>query len=1288
MNMKTSSNQINNQDSKKSKRKAYEYLILLLLTISLFITATYAWFTDSAYSKGNKIFSGNLYIDIIVDEDTLLKNHESDYQKWIEDDENKTKTFDDYISEELKYESYIRKYADGTSDTFYYVTDEDEASCNLYNIEPGQANFLNVKYLNTGDLAFRAAGALKIDVDDNGNKNSYTGLDTLNQQFGVAQGALYIAGTYYSEVNGFGGKVSVTASIDENGNLTDDIVVDVSKETPGIGQSAGHKFAEHYNNAGNINESWDIQTGASVTSNALKAALQDIINQASNSADSGSINTADVYSNEYSVLIDETSNAYIDPQKISEGKDALGNDYSYYRISNGEMNYEEYEYRFNKLIDMQGIELDGSSSTYNHVKKLNGSHEASDYQNYYDKGGHLEDILEVYVGVDEKTNREVYENKDKTDNLYYFGTISQFECLVENGPNAQKGYKLDEGTTLEMIENKINNGEEVDIEAKYMYLYNDESKSLYDDYKRYLSYAGGHYLPIDVIKDNSGNVLKDGVNVTVYDGSDTETLENVKEYGETSFLIYMPKDVDSSYQNASISLSLGATATQVEYEMDDTGCMVYDKAKLYTPKPKKADVLKIYLPEIKGNENYIYTRVIDINDNVATLMAFDAQIDLGAFYFDKDSAKIAEFKNDSTTYEGIQYEDSVMDQIASVMYYLLKSSACTASDYRDLFSKIGVFLGDEEIEDFDLEAINKMSDEELLDFIDEMDMSDLFYGISAPNLAKAVVPMTFNQKMYEIGTNLEGSYVDKDLCDYVLECKKLNGEKTDRLEYVGLKEIAKADTITRNCRILTIEDVYNCLGVDTISNEDLVKFIYGNKEDAWGNTFADAIYRQAKIIKAQGEGAKTFNYPCLASTEEGVLVKYNPIVSVDSEDDINEFAIVFSIDLDKFDDYEIYNSWPAETDFGGGNIDPDPVNPEIVDFTNPRIQVYYPTESTVNAYAYKLNPLIKNKMKDTLDQYSLSYNEDYLFYPYTNNSDSNLDSYLNNYPSHAINYTSSVIVVDENLLGTNIASINAKVKDVNSKKPFVLIGNDYFRVSGVDLPESCFEEPMFFIGHSFEAYASKATADFARLLQEYPSEKDQNVNVYILSNTDDNYGVAIMNGILKEIGDGSKIKTEFPKIHYSPVPVDGSDSTNTVKEFVRILVENEKAYPGSCQVPLYIFTTNNNIVNQIVKEFRSKTITDLFKASGYDISSNTYIYALDHKGDSYSFIDDSNSLKSLRSELSGIKFLNYYTIDFDAITSELCTSLVSIYNNSGNYYNNYKIEIKSFNVFGESEDTE
>ena len=50
------------KDIKTSKRKGYEYILLLLLTISLFVTATYAWFTDSAYSKGNKLFTGNLYI--------------------------------------------------------------------------------------------------------------------------------------------------------------------------------------------------------------------------------------------------------------------------------------------------------------------------------------------------------------------------------------------------------------------------------------------------------------------------------------------------------------------------------------------------------------------------------------------------------------------------------------------------------------------------------------------------------------------------------------------------------------------------------------------------------------------------------------------------------------------------------------------------------------------------------------------------------------------------------------------------------------------------------------------------------------------------------------------------------------------------------------------------------------------------------------------------------------------------------------------------------------------------
>ena len=585
---------VKKENQKESKRKGYESILLLLLTISLFVTATYAWFTDSAYSKGNKIFTGNMYVDVIIKEEDAIEQLVS---KGVVSDEEEAIA---YLSSNCGDYKYERRYDALNSDVYYRVSVmPDEIAKNfhvaeIYNIEPGQYRIFNVDYLNSGDLAFKTAGALKIDLDEEGYNVSLTGLEVLNEQY---------LGNY-----------------------------GVYKNNYALGTSA----------------------------------------------------IADYSSNEVEIVTDNE----IDPKNIFNGKDINGNDYDYFEVNyndpkshNPVMSYEEYEYRFMKYVQMEGyreirIPALSSSKTESDVPFLNSKGDDVLKTYYLDEGVDrpcLEDVLEVYA----TTDIDIIKGEKASE--YYFGTVTQFNYLMLHGPEAtadltindelQRNYSILFGDVEEVPILKADPTEE---ETK------DELKhSLYLDYQRYLKTAGGFCLPIDCVKDDNDFVPEDGVSVKIYEKTVNDkvssTVENVKEIGSNSFTVYMPTDVDSRYQNASISLSVGVTATQTAYEVDDTGCMIYDNVK---PEEVDDDGEKIFVGdlisidnEIQGNT--VYFRVLDIDgDNVTIALCSDSSNSLeGNYESDDETTTFEQLSNGLIKgYESYNYKGSSLEKAINTDY--------------------------------------------------------------------------------------------------------------------------------------------------------------------------------------------------------------------------------------------------------------------------------------------------------------------------------------------------------------------------------------------------------------------------------------------------------------------------------------------------------------------------------------------------------------------------------------------------------------------------------------------
>ena len=109
------------------------------------------------------------------------------------------------------------------------------------------------------------------------------GLGAVNAK--ASADGLYTPGTYSATATGMG-TVTVTATFDENALV--DVVLDVSEETPAIGQVAAEELKAQVMAAGSADI--DGVSGASLTSEAVRKALNNCFAQARGEAvDSGSV---------------------------------------------------------------------------------------------------------------------------------------------------------------------------------------------------------------------------------------------------------------------------------------------------------------------------------------------------------------------------------------------------------------------------------------------------------------------------------------------------------------------------------------------------------------------------------------------------------------------------------------------------------------------------------------------------------------------------------------------------------------------------------------------------------------------------------------------------------------------------------------------------------------------------------------------------------------------------------------------------------------------------------------
>ena len=99
---------------------------------------------------------------------------------------------------------------------------------------------------------------------------------------GAASSGSYTPGTYSASAQGMDGEVPVTITIGDDGTITD-VQVDVSGETAGIGAEIGDTVTQQILDAQSA--AIDGVAGATISSTAVKEALQACLDQASGSAD-------------------------------------------------------------------------------------------------------------------------------------------------------------------------------------------------------------------------------------------------------------------------------------------------------------------------------------------------------------------------------------------------------------------------------------------------------------------------------------------------------------------------------------------------------------------------------------------------------------------------------------------------------------------------------------------------------------------------------------------------------------------------------------------------------------------------------------------------------------------------------------------------------------------------------------------------------------------------------------------------------------------------------------------
>lgn len=161
------------------KKRVWISILSSLIMISMFTGSTYAWFTSTALTSGNKMKTGIMAIDLLMEKTELEGKIESS----------------DALS---NYTKYIREIEEKE---YYVITDEDVALITFENAEPGQIYKVDINIANTGQLALSYTPSFAIQIDESDSNNpkamSYTGLETLQNE--IDETMKYLKENYPSE---------------------------------------------------------------------------------------------------------------------------------------------------------------------------------------------------------------------------------------------------------------------------------------------------------------------------------------------------------------------------------------------------------------------------------------------------------------------------------------------------------------------------------------------------------------------------------------------------------------------------------------------------------------------------------------------------------------------------------------------------------------------------------------------------------------------------------------------------------------------------------------------------------------------------------------------------------------------------------------------------------------------------------------------------------------------------------------------------------------------------------
>ncbi len=192
-------------NSMTKNKKGLISLFALLITIAMLVTGTYAWFTDTATVKGNKVYAGMLTVDVVATVEEILNAFAQDYYG-----ENfnfngstsqaalafnnlglkvaSTETSPAAVGLSIRVsDGAVSAFADivaessvfnDVKDFYCKVTDKEVPVMNVSNVEPGATYPVKMHVMNSGELAIAYAAGFSIDPG-----NSKTGLEALDAKY-------------------------------------------------------------------------------------------------------------------------------------------------------------------------------------------------------------------------------------------------------------------------------------------------------------------------------------------------------------------------------------------------------------------------------------------------------------------------------------------------------------------------------------------------------------------------------------------------------------------------------------------------------------------------------------------------------------------------------------------------------------------------------------------------------------------------------------------------------------------------------------------------------------------------------------------------------------------------------------------------------------------------------------------------------------------------------------------------------------------------------------------------